>query len=156
MGRMFSEREDSSVQLQLSLPLSLGTFASVGWLMLDAPSGVEYSCPPGYTKGAHQFACMLTPYSKVNAEPTWRAPTVYDVKAKAFLSTFNGTIVTQCFTINGNGYDWASTLSALAASMQVRAEEAAAMEASNGARVLIYPHCIAGEPHTACESVTAR
>jgi len=45
---------------------------------------------------------------------------------------------------NGNGYDWASTLSALAASMQVRAEEAAAMEASNGARVLIYPHCIAG------------
>ena len=52
--------------------------------------------------------------------------------------------MTQCFAINGNGYDWASTLSALAASMRVRADEAAALQASTGESVLIYPHCITG------------
>jgi len=134
--------------------------------LLRCPGGYNvterFSTPRGSIRGCNsEEASEDTEQQWANTREIWDAPrsvnsvrggsrdsapddnTVGNLGISLF-SHFNGTIMVDCFTINGNGFDWASSISVITETLNQRARIGEEEEQRTGRGVLMYLDCMVG------------
>lgn len=148
--------DDMRVEVEVLLPKNVRSYLSIDWLavQLNSTTPMVLHCANGYSSrtltGNNTLYCLedyLKDYAALKASTMaiWDKPAKFDKKATSYLtSEFNGTIMMDCFSVNGNGFNWAATLSFLSEALSVKAKQAEEKAKDTGKDVYIYPWCIIG------------